>query len=156
MSCSCLGLDRTARHRRRDRRSESSLCPQWTDPNLKAEVVFAGGNSSSNARELGIGHSVGTVLKVTCGDGFELAPPKKRIKCGRKSGKMDETLKKHSQTNDFSEWRPGMPGCLPLKCRLPPIREGGRFKMGTTQLPDEGEIAHGKTVELECDEGYQR
>merc|ERR1719422_2801886 len=28
--------------------------------------------------------------------------------------------------------------------------------MGATQLPDEGEIAHGKTVELECDPGYRR
>ena len=150
------------RHRRRGRRSESSPCPPLTDPNLVKELVMVGGNLSSSAQKLdgAIEHTFGTILKVTCEDGFELAPPhKKRIKCGRKSGKWMRHKERHSyldMKHFDSGWRPGIPACLPRKCRLPPIEEGGRYKMGTTQLPDEGEIAHGKTVELECDPGYRR
>ncbi len=87
------GLDHIVRHRRRNRRSgaagATAACPELADPNLTSEIVgndTGSGGGGEGGHKVGAPYPLGTVLKVKCAKGFELHPPKKRIKCGRRSG----------------------------------------------------------------------
>ena len=104
-----------------------------TESNVGEENAVDGSNNNQTL------NAIGTVLHLTCHKGYKLSIPKRKVRCKR-----------------GGEWRPALPECIPLKCRLPRIFEGGKFKLDNILLPNEGEIEHGRQVHLECDEGYHR
>lgn len=112
----------------------ANLCSAIEDENMNIETIKSG--RDSDFRDASPMSNPGTILKLKCAKGYELSIPKKKIRCKK------------------GEWRPAHPECLPRKCRLPRLFEGGKFKLENVILPNEGEIEHGKEVDLECDQGY--
>eukprot|EP00095_Tigriopus_kingsejongensis_P012469 maker-scaffold323_size206388-snap-gene-0.11 protein:Tk12469 transcript:maker-scaffold323_size206388-snap-gene-0.11-mRNA-1 annotation:"von willebrand factor type egf and pentraxin domain-containing protein 1" len=112
----------------------SNLCSEIQDENMKIDIIKGG--RDPNQRDPSPLHGPGTILKIKCATGYVLSIPKKKIRCKK------------------GDWKPGHPQCTPLQCHLPRLFEGGKFKLGSAILPNEGEIEHGKEVDLECDDGY--
>lgn len=80
----------------------------------------------------------GTVLRVTCKPGYELDPPKKKIKCKR-----------------GGEWKPEMPKCLPIGCDLPRMVQGGHFvDQKGKALPLNARVEHGHDIDVVCHQGH--
>ena len=126
-------LESRSRYRRG---AANANCPHFSTANMQIQVVKTGEERNDSHFEQGHAKK-GSVLKVACQPGFELNIAKKKVRCRR------------------GEWRPATPICTPIKCRLPPASEGGRFTTsGSVILPREGEVVDGTTVELECDDGY--
>ncbi len=111
---------------------------------MKVQVVRRGSEGEEileNAGSIFITSSFppGTVLKLTCSQGHELSTHKQCTRC------------------KWGEWHPQpKPRCDPVGCRLSESGEGGIFvrDLDRSILPGEGEIEHGASVSIRCDQGY--
>ncbi len=127
-------------------------CNAFSDTNMHIEVVRSSGQQSGNDTSLVKFYSKGTVLKLTCSDGFKLDIAKRKVRCsGRGVWRPSATGTASTGTAKSH------PTCVPLLCRVLRLL-GGMFaapvRVGGVILPAGGEVEDGGQVEAHCDSGH--